>query len=43
MSVRVEEYVASGRDKFIAIVDPDLDQIYTKRKAKECSISLPGP
>ena len=36
---RVEEFIAGGRDKFI--VDPDPNQIYTKRKAKECSISLP--
>ena len=43
VSVRVEEYVAGGRDKFIALVDPDLNQIYTKRKARECSISPPGP
>ena len=41
VSFRVEEYIASGRDKFI--VDPDPNQIYTKRKARECSISLPGP
>ena len=36
---RVEEYVASGRGKFI--VDPDPNQIYTKRKARECFISVP--
>jgi len=36
---RVEEYIASGRDKFK--VDPDPKKIYTKRKARECSISLP--
>ena len=30
----------SGRDKII--VDPDTNKIYTKRKARECSISLPG-
>ena len=41
VSVRAEEYIASGRDKFI--VDPDPNQIYTKRKTRECSISLPGP
>lgn len=41
VSFRVEEYIASSRDKFI--VDPDLNQIYTKRKAREYSISLPGP
>ena len=41
VSFRVEEYIASGRDKFI--VDPDPNQIYTKRKARECSVSLPGP
>ena len=40
VSVRVEEHIVSGRDKFI--VHPDLNQIYTKRKARECSISLPG-
>ena len=38
--IRVEEYIASGRDKII--VDPDPNKIYTKRKARECSISLPG-
>ena len=38
--IRVEEYIASGRDKMI--VDPDPNKIYTKRKARECSISLPG-
>ena len=38
--VRVEEYIASGKDKMI--VDPDPNKIYTKRKARECSISLPG-
>lgn len=36
---KVEEYIATGRDKFT--VDPDPNQIYTKRKARECSISLP--
>ena len=30
VSVRGEEYIVSGRDKFI--VDPDLNQICTKRK-----------
>ena len=38
VSVRVEEYIASSRDKFI--IDPDPNQIYTKRKVRECSISL---
>jgi len=38
-SFRVEEYIASGRDKFI--VDPDPNKIYTKCKDRECSISLP--
>ena len=38
--IRVEEYIASGRDKMI--VDPDPNKINTKRKARECSISLPG-
>ena len=36
---RVEEYIASGRDQLI--VDPDPNKIYTKRKARECTISLP--
>ena len=39
MSFRVEEYIASGRDKFV--VDPDPNKIYTKPKARECSVSLP--
>lgn len=39
LSYRVEEYIASGRDQLI--VDPDPNKIYTKRKARECSISLP--
>ena len=39
-SIRVEEYIASGKDKII--VDADPNKIYTKRKARECSISLPG-
>ena len=38
MISRVEEYIASGRDKII--VDPDPNIIFTKRKARECSISL---
>lgn len=41
VSFTVEEYIASGRDKFI--VDPDPNQIYTKCKARGCSISLLGP
>ena len=39
MSFRVEEYIASGRDKFI--VDTDPNKIYTKCKARECSVLLP--
>lgn len=38
---RVEEYFASSRDKFI--VDPGPNQIYTKHKAREYAILLPGP
>ena len=38
--IRVEEYIASGKDKII--VDPDPNKIHTNRKARECSISLPG-
>jgi len=34
----VEEYIASGRHKII--IDPDPNKIFTKRKARECSISL---
>ena len=40
VSFRVKEYIASGRGKFI--VDTDPNQIYTKCKARKCSISLPG-
>ena len=36
---RVEEYIASGRDRII--VDPDPNKIYTKRKARESSVSFP--
>ena len=32
------KYIASSRDKII--VDPDRNKIFTKRKARECSISL---
>ena len=39
LSYRVQEYIASGRDQLI--VDPDPNKIYTKRKARECSILLP--
>lgn len=41
VSFRVDEYIASGRDKF-TVVDPDQNQIHTKHKARECSFSLPG-
>jgi len=34
----VGKYIASSRDKII--VDPDPNKIFTKRKARECSISL---
>ena len=39
MSLRAEECIASGRDKFV--VDPNPNKIYSKRKARECSIALP--
>lgn len=38
---RVEEYFASSRDKFIVDLGPN--QIYTKHKAREYAILLPGP
>jgi len=34
----VGEYIASGRDKIIVYLDPN--KIFTKQKARECSISL---
>ena len=34
----VEEYIASDRDKII--LDPDPSKIFTKQKARECSIPL---
>ena len=37
----MEEYIATGRDK--TIVDPDPNQIYTKRRARESSIASLTP